>query len=362
MSYLNFISCATCHGNDEQSLFQGLLQDSPGTLNHALGDAPYFAISADFSGLSYFQRFQTIISQQMDRIPWNNFEKQKKWGLIFASTKGITEDIVWNSSVSKMDPYFELLNWMESYAPIDFANSVVVSNACSSSHGAVELAKNWLDHQNYDHVLIVGADLIGPFTLKGFQSLRALSPSHKVQPFDDNRDGLLLGDGVATAILGKTAKSKDELKIESVHSLCEGSSATRPDTSGQNLARCFMPSKNADLIMSHGTATHYNDLTEANAIQIAFKDKLMPKVTASKWSIGHTLGASGMMDLAIAKQIFKTQTIPGVPTLANSQLPVADHLVRAPENHAVKNILISSLGFGGMCSAMNLSYEAAHES
>ncbi len=363
MSYLNFISCATCHGDDQQSLFQGLLQDRPGKLSHALGDSPYFSISGDFSGLSYFQRFQTLISQQLDRIDWNSFEKQKKWGLVLASTKGITEDTVWNSSFSTVDPYFELLNWIESFAPVDFSNSVVVSNACSSSHGAIELAKIWLDHQQYDHVLVVAADLIGPFTLKGFQSLRALSPTHKVQPFDNNRDGLLLGDGIATAILGRTAQNKNEIKVESVHSLCEGSSATRPDTSGQNLARCFTQSQNdIDLIMSHGTATYYNDLTEANAMELAFKNKPMPKVTASKWSVGHTLGASGMVDLAIAEQIFKTQTVPGVPTLKNCQLSIAEQILRASEKHEIRNIMISSLGFGGMCSAMTLSCEAPGES
>ncbi len=358
MAYLSFISCATRHGQSSKNLYNGLLEEfSPDSLT-LQSQVPYFAIPGTNEFSSKLEAFENLIDEQLQKVTWSKFPSQDQWGLIFASTKGRTEDLIWDTNCPQSDPYFEILNSIEKQLPMAIKKSLVVSNACTSSHGALGLGKQWIESNQVDHVLVVAGDLIGPFTLKGFQTLRALSPEAHVRPFDVDRDGLLLGDGIGMALLSHKKMEQTQAHLVSVNTLCEGVSATRPDTTGKNLARCFSQWKEApDLIITHGTATQYNDLTEANAIQKAFAKSRPPRVTASKWSIGHTLGASGLIDLCLAIEIFKNQKAPGIATLKESDLPIAESLLQKTESFSLQRILISSLGFGGMCSAMEVHWQ-----
>ncbi len=358
MSYLNFISCATCHGEGTKKLFDGLIDSNSAHNLSSHLETPYFAIPELFQSTSQRKSFEKLIRRQLNQISWSDFLGDQKWGVIFASTKGRIEDLIWQDQPPQQDPYFEILEDIENNFPLQVSRSVAVSNACASSHSAIELANRWIQLEKFDHVLVVAGDLIGDFTLKGFQTLRALSPTQRVRPFDRQRDGLLLGDGVATAILSQKPQKPNALKIQWVNTLCEGVSATRPDVSGRHLTQCFDSANfSPDLVMTHGTATYYNDLTESNALRSAFSKVTCPPITSSKWSVGHTLGASGLIDLGLAFEIFKNQKAPGIQTLQDSDLPVAEFLLRKPTPLSVNKILISSLGFGGMCSAMSLEWE-----
>jgi hypothetical protein len=358
MSYLNFISCATCHGVGRQALFAGLQQGPPNDRLCPGEESVFFAIPdrQNFSNMQ--QAFAELIQQQLDGIAWGGFPEDHRWGVIFASTKGVLEDMIWQSSAPQEDPYTPVLNFIKSQVPLPVTRSLTVSNACASSHGAIELAHLWLQHQLVDHVLVVAGDLIGPFTMRGFHTLRALSRQQVMRPFDRDSDGLLLGDGIATVVLSRAPQASCQGKITGVRSLCEGLSATRPDTSGENLARCFSDvSAQPDLLIAHGTATDYNDQTESHAVQKSWATGQPPKITCSKWSVGHSLGASGLVDLCMAVEILKHQVVPGIQTLQQGYGPVSEYLLADTTERPVKQILLSSLGFGGMCAAMAVSGE-----
>lgn len=353
-SYINFLSCATCHGFGSEALFQGILSQEKKQQDHNDLGAAWFKLPSPQED-TYLQSFEGLIKKELSQLKFHPREKGESWGLILASTKGLTEDFVWDQTSSDYDCFTPVIEIISENFPAPLVRSATVSNACTSSHGAMELGQKWLNRKWVDNVLIVAIDMIGPFTLKGFQSLRALSESHQVKPFAKNRDGLLLGDGLAICTMSQSAWG-ERLELGPVKTLCEGNSATRPDVSGKNLLTCYqvaMEDQQPDLVIAHGTGTHYNDLTESNAI-CNFINRKDTKVFASKWSVGHTLGVSGLVDLCVAKEILNNQTAPALPGNESVDLEIDPYLSRKIEKCEINEILISSLGFGGMCSALRV--------
>ncbi|MEM7646809.1 MAG: beta-ketoacyl synthase N-terminal-like domain-containing protein [Pseudomonadota bacterium] len=355
MSYLSFKTCVTYHGPSTKALFEGLLSQKTHHAQVLQGD--YFSISDFGESQNYQDKITHWLNLQLEELvqTWDK-STAERWGIVFASTKGIIEDIVWDQNPPKGDPYESILTRLVNKFPYPVKKSIAISNACSSGHGAIEMAQRWLSRDHVDHVFVFGADLIGPFTMKGFTSLRALSETKKLQPFDKNRDGLILGDGIASVVVSQKLTAQRALKISPVHTLCEGSSATRPDITGKNLAQCFAKASQsvADVVLAHGTGTFYNDLTESNAIYKFFNKQTPPVVTTSKWSVGHTLGVSGLIDLCLAAEILENNVAPAIATLQQSDLEIAEWLLTEHLEKPMNTVLISSLGFGGICSAMEI--------
>ena len=351
--FINFLSCATCHGFGTETLFENIIQQNQQQKDHLDNGSPFFQIPTSATS-SYKDKAEEIINELLEKIPFHPQEKSMRWGFILSSTKALSEDFVWTANNQDYDAFTPVTKFIQQKYPIEFHRAATVSNACTSSHGAIELAQKWLSRNWVDQVLVLGFDLVGPFTLKGFQSLRALSEGKKIKAFDKNRDGLLLGDGAAICILSNDSWG-EKLEINPVHTLCEGVSATRPNVDGDNLVTCYQQSsqgESPDLVIAHGTGTYYNDLTESNAITKYLGSKTA-KVFASKWSIGHSLGASGLIDLCIAKESIQRNLIPTLPPTIDSDLAIKDYLaLNFEETHQVKKVLISSLGFGGMCSGL----------
>lgn len=356
MSFLNYHSCATCHGLGSEKLFSALLNGTNEL--QSWEDKTFFALkNRDFSQ-SYqknitesFSLFVNELTQQFKGL------ENKNWGIILASTKGILEDHIWQDQLAdSFDPYSPLLEEFKNSLPFSFVQQACVSNACASSHGAIELAQSWLNRKQVEQTLIIAVDLIGPFIHRGFSSLRALSEQNNCRPFDAKRDGLLLGDGLALAVVGER-HNNSPLAIEPVYNNCEGFSVTRPDTTGETLATCLQNSiakTQPQVMIAHGTATFYNDLTEANAISLSFKEKTPPHITGTKWSVGHSLGASGLIDLNAAAEIILQEKVFALHNLNESNLSISEYLVRENLDLKVNSVLISSLGFGGISSSFIL--------
>jgi 3-oxoacyl-(acyl-carrier-protein) synthase len=95
----------------------------------------------------------------------------------------------------------------------------------------------------------------------------------------------------------------------------------------------------------HAPGTLKGDTSEYKAIQKIFGDTL-PMLTTNKWKIGHTFGASGLLNLELALLMLQHQTFIGIPY--------------APESHLrpqLRNVLINAVGFGGNAVSVLLSRE-----
>ncbi len=277
-------------------------------------------------------------------------------GVILASTKGCLDDFIWtaNEVVARTspDPLTPVLDGFLSRTKIRPALKTVVSNACASSLSALWLAQKWISSENVDHVLVIAADRVAPFVAYGFHSLQALT-LNKLTSFDARRAGLLLGEASAAILL---SKDQGSFLLDGVGIDAEGVAATRPSNSGESLKQSYASYAQTtgaapDLIIAHGTATVINDAAEDRAFSTLFGRG--PAITATKGTIGHTLGASGAIDSIVACEILRHQKAFAIPNTEvidprfECRYLTKDSLeVHGPKK--INRVLVSSLGFGGV--------------
>jgi hypothetical protein len=278
-------------------------------------------------------------------------------GVILASTKGFSDDFIWDKNASlETDPLTPLLDDFIQRAELKPERKLCVSNACSSALAAMRLAQIWLNN-GLDQVLVLAADAATPFVQKGFQSLNLVTKDYP-RPFATNRSGFFLGEAAACLVLSKE-RVKDSVRLLPVGLDTEGSAVTRPATSSASLLRACaripgIPRARAvDLIIAHGTATMINDETEDLAYSALFGDSVFkPFLTGSKWRVGHTLGASGAVDTILACEALKRNR--SFALEASREIDPAlkcRYLGPGMESGNLHRILVSSLGFGGMHAA-----------
>ena len=104
------------------------------------------------------------------------------------------------------------------------------------------------------------------------------------------------------------------------------------------------------MIIAHGNGSQLSDLTEARALNDVLAGIQVP-VTGFKWSMGHTLCASGILDTVLGLYAMQQRCIPGIANLNNIAPECAGLNLsrdnRAWDNHA-KHMLVINRGFGGM--------------
>jgi len=242
----------------------------------------------------------------------------------------------------------------------------VFSTACTSSANALIYATRLLRVGQVKQALVVGCEFYNQLTLKGFNSLELLS-EQGLFAFSKDRDGMVLGEGVAALLLSKDTSDNTCLAMLEGHSSCDTYSLTTTEEDGskisevidKSLALSGVSAQDIQLIKAHGTASVASDQAEANAITRVFS-KTTPTL-ALKPFIGHTLGACGVLEVAVLVELIKKNIMP-VPTYANKPQPEAnvsiEHLLSfAPAKSSFKHInyiLANHCGFGGNNAAFVL--------
>lgn len=234
-----------------------------------------------------------------------------------------------------------------------------LSTACSSGANAIMLGARLLQQNKLDRVLIGGSDALTGFTIEGFKSLMIYSDEW-VKPFDENRNGLNLGEGSGFLLLenGKSLKETKNKPLALVAGWGNAAdayhqTASSPDGKGATLAIkealkvAKMEPKDIDYINAHGTGTPNNDLTESTALKNIFKDQV-PPFSSTKAYTGHTLAASGTIEAVFA--VLALQNNVTLPNLNYSTPIIETNLV--PEvayntNQEINSVLSNSFGFGG---------------
>ncbi|MCB0393658.1 MAG: hypothetical protein KDD25_03830 [Bdellovibrionales bacterium] len=301
------------------------------------GPAPIAAQFSDSSSshlLAFKKTIESFTPPKMDG----------RWGILFSSTKGITEDYVWDEE--SWNSYSPVLELLKKQLDGDLYESSTVSNACASAHAALHLARNWIEQDRVDHVWLVSGDLIGPFTMLGFKSLRALC-SKSVQSYQSKRDGLSLGESIVSLVL-----SKDPSPLRFLHTGIsnDGLSTTRPSKDCLIKTMPNVKNQNIGFVIGHGTGTPANDLAEIEALNDVF-DNRIPFLTSTKWCVGHTLGASGAVDVVAAAEMMNTEKFFQIP-IHSDPISGAESITQNPAHY--QKALITSLGFGGTHASLIL--------
>lgn len=224
------------------------------------------------------------------------------------------------------------------------------STACSASANALLYAAWMIAESRLDHALVVGAEFENQMSLLGFQGLGLTDPE-LCRPFDRDRRGVVLGEGVAAIALSHE-RGDACWKLLGGATLCDTSHPTSPSperitqTVVQALDGASLQATALAAIKAHGTGTPSNDLAEGLGLRAAIGDHATP-MTSIKSALGHTLGACGAIEsLAFLKALERNQ----VPPTAGCQNPDPD-LGIAPIRQATPfepgPVLCNFFGFGG---------------
>lgn len=235
---------------------------------------------------------------------------------------------------------------------------IVVSNACISGMSALLTAKRLMDAGLYDDAVVAGADCISPFIIAGFRSFQALS-DEVCKPFDQHRKGINLGEAAATIILSKTASG---IALTGGSTSSDANHISGPSRTGAEMAqaidaaltRAGIAASAVGGISAHGTATPFNDEMESKAFTLSGLDKA--PAFSLKAYFGHTLGAAGLLESAIAIEALRQEWLP-------ASAGYREHGVSAPVRVAadwmpvsgIRHIVKTGSGFGGCNAALVFS-------
>jgi 3-oxoacyl-[acyl-carrier-protein] synthase II len=245
--------------------------------------------------------------------------------------------------------------------------SYLVGTACASGNHSIGEGYDLLQLGKADVVICGGAEALNLLPLLGFNSTRSLAEK-RCAPFDQNRDGIVIGEGSGILILEteEHAKSRGariyaELKGWSIN--CDAENITAPITDGtrcsQLINQCVQHAavdlSDIDYISLHGTGTQKNDETEANSIRRAFGcNWLKPQASSIKSMIGHTFGAAGGIEAVVSVLALRDQKLPPHINLEQVEEGLELNFVREKNKSAkVNNVLSLSFGFGG-CNVATL--------
>ena len=239
---------------------------------------------------------------------------------------------------------------------------VIVSQACISGVSAILTAKMFLEAGKFKNVVVTGGDVLSKFVVSGFQSFKALSPT-RCKPFDANRDGLSLGEGAATIILGIAPEEKLPSNCTVIKAGAVSNDANHisgPSRTGEGLFRAIERTlsggniSNLAFINAHGTATLYNDEMEAIGFSRAGLESI--PVNSFKGYIGHTLGAAGLIETIMCSQSLSQKKY--IQCLGYTSLGVSRniHVINKPESFEQTECLKTASGFGGCNAVVHLKH------
>lgn len=201
---------------------------------------------------------------------------------------------------------------------IEVKIEMVFSTACSSSLHGVLIGANFVKEGNLDLAIVGGTDPLSLISFAGFSSLRSLAKEGST-PFSVKSVGLTIGEGAGVLILEKEKEVEERKKRGYTYFLGGGCTSdayhpTASDPTGLHIKKAMeialekLNLQNSELILyAHGTGTAHNDMVEYRAFsQIRHKFK-SSMISAPKSFLGHTLGASGALELALMCKGFSEQ-------------------------------------------------------
>jgi 3-oxoacyl-[acyl-carrier-protein] synthase II len=252
-------------------------------------------------------------------------------------------------------------------------STMSIISACASGSDAIGIAWMMIRSGMID-VAVTGASdaVLSEFAVGSFDRIGACSRrnddySMTPQPFDKNRDGLVIGEGAAVLILERESHARTRGAEIMAELAGYGSSAdayhiTAPREDGGGGAQAMRMALQAagenpeslDYINAHGTSTMLNDASETQAIKNAFgKLAYNIPVSSTKSMTGHMMGATGALEAVFCTQVVRHGVIP--PTI-HYQTPDPDcdldYVPNLPRQKPVRLALSNSFGFGGHNSVL----------
>lgn len=243
-----------------------------------------------------------------------------------------------------------------------------ITSACATGVHSIGEAFRYIMYGHADAMIAGGTEsTVCPMAIAGFSNMRALStrnddPSRASRPFDEGRDGFVLGEGSAVLILESLEHAvkrgaKILAEVSGYGATADAYHMTSPGPQGEGGARAMGLAiqeagiKPSDIqhINAHSTSTPVGDGLETQGMKKVFGDHAKKLwVSATKSMTGHLLGAAGAVESAFCVQALVDQTVP--PTI-NLEKPSADcdldYVPHEARKGRIDHVLNNSFGFGG---------------
>lgn len=337
--------------------------------------------------LAVFAVNEALKSANIDKDQLTN----ERYGCVAGSTMGSAEALNDTFETMLPDHDLSLLTSMSFFKCISHTVSmniaqylgiigsvIATSAACASSLQAIGTGFDLIRNNKQDLVLCGGSEELHPTVTGSFDILFATStkfndnPSQTPRPFDKNRDGLVCGEGAGIIVLEELEHAKKRgakilAEVAGYNTCGSGSHVSQPDR--QAMIQCMNAAlsdadilpKDVDFVSAHATATLAGDKEEAAAIYEVFGSKT--PVNSFKGYLGHTLGASGAIELAVAIEMMNNNII--YPTLnlkdVDENCNMINH-VKSKLNKNIDIILKNCFAFGGInASIICKKYEEINE-
>jgi 3-oxoacyl-[acyl-carrier-protein] synthase II len=240
--------------------------------------------------------------------------------------------------------------------------------ACAASSQAIGEAAEIIRRGDADVMLSGGThSMIHPFGVTGFNLLTALStnnehPTKASRPFDNERDGFVLGEGAAMVVLEELEHARRRGariygEVQGYGSTADAFRITDTHPEGRGATRCIkLAIQDAGLnldqihyVNAHGTSTSVNDKVETLAIKNVFGEQAYQlPVSSTKSMMGHLIAAAGATELIICLLAIRDNVLP--PTI-NYEHPDPecdlDYIPNVAREAKCDAALSNSFGFGG---------------
>jgi 3-oxoacyl-[acyl-carrier-protein] synthase II len=241
--------------------------------------------------------------------------------------------------------------------------SHAVATACAAGNYAVGAAVQALRDRRAPVALAGGVEPFSRLAMVGFTRSRAMA-SVACRPFDEQRTGMLLGEGAAVFVLERAddAVRRGATPLAEVVALglsCDAYHATAPQPDGSGMRRAMESALNAaglspdeiGWVNAHGSGTKLSDAAEARALRAIFGDR-MPIVSGSKGALGHALGAASALELAISVAGLRAGRVP--PTAGHDRMDIdcGIECTRQTTGAPIQWMINNAFAFGGVNSSL----------
>lgn len=263
--------------------------------------------------------------------------------------------------------FFRLMSHSSSFNVADMLGingpQLATNSACASGLQALGAALELIQLGKVDAVLAGGSDESTPLVASSFQLLYALAeeespePEKLSRPFDSERTGLVCGEGAGVLVVEELEHAKRRgapilFEIVGYATNCSGWHVSHSDE--KQIANCMISAladaginaDEVDYVSAHATGTRVGDQAEAAAIRAVLGDRV--PVSSLKGHLGHTLGASGAVELAAVAGMMRegvvlpTRNLETVDDCSGIMLP------RTMLERRVRICLKNSIAFGGV--------------
>jgi 3-oxoacyl-[acyl-carrier-protein] synthase-1 len=233
--------------------------------------------------------------------------------------------------------------------------AVAISTACSSSAKVFAAARRAIASGACDAALVGGVDSLCLTTLYGFNSLQLIS-ADICRPADAARGGISIGEAAGFALLEPKADATTSAASLGLLGYGETSDAyhmSSPDPEGQGAVASMRAAlecagvapEAVDYVNLHGTGTMANDSSEARAIRTVFGAS-KPCSSTKGWT-GHTLGAAGIVEAAIAMLCIEHGFMPHSLNTRTKDPGIDAAILLEDRLGSVRTVMSNSFGFGG---------------